>query len=35
MRPGRDLILVRGVKPGYMPTRQVSISEMWVIDPEL
>jgi len=34
MRPGRDLILVRGVKPGWMPTRQVRIHEMWLIDPE-
>jgi DNA polymerase-3 subunit alpha len=35
MRPGKDLVLVRGVKPGYMPTRQIAISEMWVIDPEV
>jgi DNA polymerase III subunit alpha len=35
MRPGKDLVLVRGVKPGWMPTRQITISEMWVIDPEL
>lgn len=35
MQLGRDLILVRGVKPHWMPTRQISISEMWVIDPEL
>lgn len=34
-RPGKDLVLVRGVKPGWMPTRQISISEMWVIDPEV
>jgi DNA polymerase III subunit alpha len=35
MRLGYDLLLVRGVKPHWMPTRQISISEMWVIDPEL
>jgi len=32
---GRDLLLVRGVKPHWMPTRQIKISELWVIDPEL
>jgi len=35
IRPGKDLVLVRGVKPGWMPTRQISISEMWIIDPEM
>jgi len=35
IRPGKDLVLVRGVKPGWMPTRQITIHEMWVIDPEL
>ena len=35
MQLGRDLLLVRGVKPHWMPTRQISISEMWVIDPEI
>jgi DNA polymerase-3 subunit alpha len=35
IRPGKDIVLVRGVKPGWMPTRQITISEMWVIDPEL
>lgn len=35
LRPGKDLVLVRGVKPGFMPTRQVSISDMWIIDPEM
>lgn len=35
MEMGKDLILVRGVKPHWMPTRQISISEMWIIDPEL
>ena len=34
-RPGNDLVLVRGVKPGFMPTRQINISDMWIIDPEL
>lgn len=33
--PKKDLLLVRGVKPHWMPTRQISISELWVIDPEL
>jgi DNA polymerase III subunit alpha len=35
MRLGKDVVLVRGVKPGFMPTRQVTISEMWLIDPEI
>jgi DNA polymerase-3 subunit alpha len=35
MRPGKDLVLVRGVKPGWMPTRQITIAEMWLIDPEM
>lgn len=35
MRIGQDLLLVRGVKPGWMPTRQISINELWVIDPEM
>lgn len=35
IRPGKDLILVRGVKPGYVPTRQINISELWIIDPEM
>jgi DNA polymerase-3 subunit alpha len=35
LRPGTDLVLVRGVKPGWMPTRQISISEIWIIDPEV
>ena len=33
MHPGKDLILVRGVKPGWMPTRQITIHQMWVIEP--
>jgi hypothetical protein len=35
MRPGIDLMLARGVKPGWMPTRQVTIHDMWIIDPEV
>src|SRR5215471_6487065 len=35
IRPNKDLILVRGVKPGWMPTRQITISELWIIDPEV
>lgn len=35
IRPGEDLVLIRGVKPGWMPTRQLSISEIWIIDPEV
>jgi DNA polymerase-3 subunit alpha len=35
MRPGIDLMLVRGVKPGWMPTRQITIGDLWVIDPEV
>ena len=33
MRPGHDLLLVRGVKPGWMPTRQVTVWDCWVIEP--
>ena len=35
IRPGKDLVLVRGVKPGWMPTRQINVSEIWIIDPEV
>jgi DNA polymerase-3 subunit alpha len=35
IRPGKDLVLVRGVKMGWMPTRQITIHEMWLIDPEV
>lgn len=35
IRPGKDLVLVQGVKPGWMPTRQITISKMWIIDPEI
>jgi DNA polymerase-3 subunit alpha len=35
MRPGKDLVLIQGVKPGWMPTRQIEISKMWLIDPEM
>jgi DNA polymerase-3 subunit alpha len=34
MRPGEDLLLVRGIKPGWMPTRQITIRELWVLRPE-
>lgn len=35
IRPQKDLVLMRGVKPGWMPTRQITISEIWIIDPEI
>lgn len=35
IRPGQDLVLLRGVKPGWMPTRQLTISDIWIIDPEV
>lgn len=35
IRPGRDLVLVQGKKPGWMPTRQIQIHNMWLIDPEV
>lgn len=35
IRPGKDLVLIRGVKPGWMPTRQLTIYDMWIIDPEV
>jgi DNA polymerase-3 subunit alpha len=35
IRPGKDLILVRGYKPGFLATRQIWISHMWIVDPEL
>lgn len=34
IRPGKDLILARGTKPGWMPTRQINVSEIWIIDPD-
>lgn len=33
MRLGRDLMLVSGVKPGWVATRQIMVHQMWVIDP--
>lgn len=33
MTPGKDLVLVKGVKPGWMPTRQITVWDMWVIEP--
>jgi len=34
MQPGRDLLLVQGVKPGFISTRQIWVHNLWVIDPE-
>jgi DNA polymerase III subunit alpha len=34
MKLGEDLLLVRGVKPRWTATRQIYISDLWVIDPE-
>lgn len=33
MTPGKDLLLVRGVKPGWMPIRQLTVWDCWVIEP--
>lgn len=33
MKMGRDLLLVSGVKPGWIATRQIMVHQMWVIDP--
>lgn len=30
---GKDLLLVEGVRPRYASTRQVSVRDLWVIDP--
>jgi DNA polymerase III subunit alpha len=35
IRPGKDLVLVRGIKPGWRPIRHIDIHQMWVIDPEV
>lgn len=35
IRLDKDLVLVRGSKPGWMPTRQITIKDLWVIDPEM
>jgi DNA polymerase-3 subunit alpha len=35
MRPGKDLILVSGYKPGFLPTRQIWINNFEIIDPEI
>lgn len=32
--PEKDLVLVRGVKPGWRTAREIYVNEMWVIDPE-
>lgn len=33
-RPEKDVVLVRGVKPGWRTAREIYANEMWVIDPE-
>jgi len=33
MRLGHDLMLCRGVKKGYTATRQIDVSDLWIIDP--
>ena len=35
IRPGKHVVVMRGVKPGWMPTRQITVSEIWIIDPEM
>jgi DNA polymerase-3 subunit alpha len=35
MRLGEDLLLVRGIKPGFLSTRQIWVHDLWVIDPEM
>lgn len=30
---GKDLLLVQGIRPGYVTSRQINIKRMWVIDP--
>jgi DNA polymerase-3 subunit alpha len=32
--PEKDLVLIRGTKPGWRTAREIYINEMWVIDPE-
>lgn len=34
IKTGHDLVLVRGIKPGYRTARVVAVHQMWVIDPE-
>ena len=31
---GRDVVLVRGYKPGFRTAREIYVQQMWVIDPE-
>jgi DNA polymerase-3 subunit alpha len=35
IRPGKHVVVMRGVKPGWMPTRQITVSDIWIIDPEM
>lgn len=32
-KSNHDLILVRGVRPGYVSSRQINVKQLWVIDP--
>jgi DNA polymerase-3 subunit alpha len=32
-RLGRDLALIEGVKPSWMPTRYITVRKMWVLEP--
>lgn len=34
-RPGVDIILARGTKPGWRSARVINVNAMWLIDPEL
>lgn len=33
-RMNRDLILVEGIRPHYVSSRQINVKRMWVIDPD-
>jgi DNA polymerase-3 subunit alpha len=35
MEPGKDLVLIEGVRPHWMPMRNVVVDRMWIIDPEI
>jgi len=35
MRLGKDLLLVKGYKPGFLSTRQIWVNDLWVVDPEI
>lgn len=32
--PGKDLLLVEGMRPGYASSQQLNVKRMWVIDPD-